>query len=553
VSPEQLQAGGTVELPPGPRGPGATPSGVVRGFVAAQSSADGDHAIARQFLAPEVRGSWDDDAGVQVYDPQQLVVEPSVDTDGATATVRVTGVVRTTVGPDGSIDPEAVPLRDSYQLRDDPALGWVLTDVPPGLRLSPLDVERSFQSRVVYYLARGAGQQGHLVPDAALLAVEDDPAPGLVRRLLAGPSATLIGAVDSAAPEGAQVLDVTTDAAGVVTVDLGPEMAMLTPAELERLSAQLVWTLREASPTFAGLRLLAAGQPVAVPGVPAGGTQERTAWPGYDPDGLPDRVATYYVQGRQLRILEQERAPRVVDDGEQPVDLAAVSPRTDELAALTQVDGRWEVRTGPMARRLPAQPDYTAPALGSPSWGSGRRGLWMLQSEGFPTIVLLAPDGQVRTVPVDGALPGRLWDLRVSRDGARIALVAGEDEASRRVFVGTVVVEEGEVRIRRPREVGIGVSNVSDVAWETGTSLVAVGELANAALLPLRLPVDGSGAVDRVRLPGLEQLIPQTLAAATDQPLVVAASRDERPLLLRADDDVFSELPEPGSAPFYPG
>jgi hypothetical protein len=544
------QAGTTAYLPPGPSA-GAPPIGVVSGFLRAQASADGDHAIARRFLSPEARETWNDDAQVKVYDPEQLDFTLLGNADGDVVQVRMQAAVTAMIAADGSLDPEDGVLDETYGLRRDAEGNWVLTSVPDGLRLRPSDVDRSYATELIYYLAAGGGPNGHLVPEPALLLVADEPAEGLVRRLVAGPSSALVGAVDSAVPVGAEVVAVTTDAAGVVTVDLGARIAELRADQLERLSAQLVWTLREGGSAFSGLRLLSAGRPVEVPGID-GQVQERSAWTEYDPDGLPEQVTTYYVADRELRTLESEQPVRA--SAGFAVDRAAVSPRTAELAILTDIgEGRSEVRIGPLTGRLPAEPTYTGGGLRAPSWGAGHRGLWMLQTGSGPQIVLLQRSGEVLPVPVVNPPPGRITDMRVSRDGARIALVAGEDDASRRVYVASILDDEGGLRIGPPREVGFGVTDVSDVAWESATSLVALGEFSDLEPLPLRLAIDGSGAVDLVRLPGLEDLTRESLAWGPDRPLIVAATRQGRPVLLRSAGGVLVELSQPGYAPFYPG
>lgn len=545
------QAGTALSLPPGPR-PGAPPVGVLRGFLEAQASAAGDHEVARRFLAPEIRDLWDDDAQVKVYDPLQVSFEVIGDQNSDVVQVRLTGVTTRTIDADGSIDPTVGVLDETYAFRRDAERNWVLTDVPDGLRLRPNDVDIMYKQQVVYYLAPVTGPQGHLVPDPALLPVEQEPAAGIVRRLVAGPSTSLDGAVETAVPPGTTVVDVTTDAAGVVTVDLGPGIARLSPRELERLSAQLVWSLRGAGAAFAQLRLLSAGRPLDVPGID-GDVQERTAWEEYDPSGLGESTTTYYVADRRLSTVESQRPVAAVAD--LAVDLAAVSPRTDELAVLTDVgEGRWEVRIGPLSGPVRAEPTYVGGGLRSPSWGSGRRGLWLLRTGSGPQIQLLRRSGDVVPVPfADQRPPGQITAMRVSRDGARIALVIGEEDASRRVYVAPVLDDEAGLRIGRPREIGIGATNVTDVAWESPTSVVALGGFRDVPTLALRLAIDGTGDVDPVGLPGLEQVTPESVAAGPDRPLVVGATREGRSVLFRSNGGVFAPEPVSGYAPFYPG
>lgn len=548
--------GGTALLAPGWR-PGLQPAGVVRGFLQAQGSPDDDQAIAREFLVPAARPAWDDDAEVLVYDPATLEAQVVGDETGDAVQVRLRGTTTARISSAGTLDPADGVLDELYGLRRGPDRNWMLSEVPNGLRLRQQDVDRSYATQYIYYLAKGTGAQPHLVPDPALLLLEEDAADTLVRRLVASPSASLQGAVVTAVPAGTEVVSVTNDA-GTVTVDLGPQIMELAPRERESLSAQLVWTLREALPSFAQLRLLSGGRPVDVPGV-EGELQPRSAWAAYDPDGLPERVTTYYVSERRLRTLELDGAP-VPAVANTPVDFAAVDPRTDDLALLTEIaEGSWEVRVGPLSGPVSAAPLYTGGGLRSPSWGGGRRGLWMLQTAGDRQVLLLDRTGAVQEVPILEPPPGRLTALRVSRDGARIALVIGEENASRRVYVAQVIEDDtGGLRIGRPRalgsEAGAEVTDVADVAWASATSLVALGRYNDLGPLPLRLPIDGSGAVELVNQPGLEQFLPQTLAAGPDRPLVVAATREGRPpVLLRSAGGVFAAEPNPGSAPFYPG
>src|SRR5687767_5511610 len=47
---------------------GADPLALVRGFLAAEPDADHDHAIARDYLIPDMRSNWRPDQIVRIYD-----------------------------------------------------------------------------------------------------------------------------------------------------------------------------------------------------------------------------------------------------------------------------------------------------------------------------------------------------------------------------------------------------------------------------------------------------------------------------------------------------
>ena len=556
VRPEDIRDNGAQVLPPGPSS-AYEPTDVVRQFLNAQRNGERRHAFAREFLAPEARDAWDDAAGALLYEEPRQEIQQAVPGDVlGTVRVRVVGAYTARVGGDGSYVARSGALSDTYTLRQDPVAGWQLTEVPRGLRLTPDGFARTFASRSLYYLARGTGPEGHLAPDPAFLPTSEEPATTLVRRLLAGPSETLRGAVDTAVPAGAELRSVTSDAAGLVTVDLGSALVGMSLKDRERLSAQLVWTLRGAGSSFVDLRLLADGQPLDVPGVETGEPQPRDAWADYDPDGLDDRSAAYYLDGRTVRTLDGQAVPATTTpSAEVPADLAAVSPRTNQLAVLTNLGGAWEVRAAPLSEQLPDEPQLVARGLGSPSWGSGHRGLWLLQDDGTPQVLLL-DNGAPRPVPVDlPADAGRLTALRISRDGTRVALVAGEQSASR-VYVGTVEQSGDDVRITKVRPLAGEVTEVADVAWDTGTTLVVLGRLAEVEEpLPLLLSVDGSTPVDLVRLAGLGRRTPESLTAAEGRPLLLAATEPDgkgQQAVLRDQGGLLARL-FTGKLPFYPG
>jgi hypothetical protein len=547
VAAEQREGGPIQVLPPGPRRD-ATAAEVVRGFLRAQSNPEHRHALAREFLAPPLRETWNDRAFVVVIDPgrRTIVQDPE-----EPSRVVVTEVAAARVGEDGAfrLESRTTPRPETYEVARQPTGELLLTGVPQGLRLSPEEVGRAVTPYDVYFL--GSSGQGRLVPDRVFLPANEDPAEAVVASLLSGPSSALRGAVRSAAPAGlALERPVTTDD-GVVTVDVGPEARGLSPDEQVRLSAQLAWTLRSAvGGAYTGLRLLVEGVPLDVPGV--GPVQRRGAWADYDPDGLPPRAPAYYVADRALRSLDGGlAASEATQGGSLAVDGAAASP-AGRLALLSRTDAGWELRTGPPQGPF-GDPVLSAPQLGSLSWGSGERGLWLLAPGPAPQVLLVPADSAAAAAPVPYETPddaGPLTALRVSRDGARIALVLGVEQA-RQLYVGRIEVVGAWPRITGVRAVVPELYDVTDVAWETGTSLVVLARQGGSGVAPFRVAVDGSTdePVQRVGLPGA----PESLAAAAGRPLVVSVVDEaDRRVLYRDSGALFREV-GPGSAPFYPG
>lgn len=525
-------------IPPGPRA-GASPTEAVLGFLGAQASSVGGHEIARRFLAPAERPRWDDDAEVQVYDPDRLQVAALPGGSGLEQVVRVTARVTGTVRTDGSYLARAnAVVTEDYRVQR--VLGeWRLRDVPDGLRLTEADLQRAYRPRHVYYLAPGeVDDTPHLVPDLVFLPDDGDLAATLVERLLRAPSQSLAGSVRTAVPAGMRLRRAALSGAGVATVELVGGGQRPTGRGAQDLSAQLVWTLRAVGSGFRSLRLTVDGQPLSIPGV--GAVQDAQGWESYDPEGLGPTPPYLFTSARRLRAsIELPPNPATAGDvGEGdavPVDVAALTPDRTTVALLdTSTPRDVVVRVGPL--RGSAFPVVARSAgLSSPSWGSGDHGLWLLR--GGREVVRV--DGGLRRVTVLGLPDGQLRSLAVSRDGARVALVAGG-----RLYVGRV-----ELQTSGPRVVGLtqlvpSLREGSQVVWESSTRLVVLSTGPRAAQL-LRVTVDGSS----VRTLNTAGLTPTAVAAAPVGVVVTSGGR----LYLDAAGGFRLVQTDASRAPAFPG
>ena len=547
VAAGQQQRGDIQVLPPGPR-PDNTPVEVVRGFFGAQSDPENGHASARAFLTPARRQTWKDAGQVSVFD-SALTITPAPDQPDV---FLVSGSRVGVIDADGSYTGVDDTVVLQVTLQRDPRRGWQLADVPDGLLLSVADRDRSFRWLSVYFLAPNpdADSSPHLVPDPVFVPVTSDPAAALVQRLLRGPSKWLGDSVQTAVPDDTTLLrPVTTDGAGVVTVDLSKQVATAPEQQKEQLSAQLVWTLRGVQSAFSRLRLRSGGKDVVVPGAGDGGTlQDRNDWQSYDPDGLVARVPAYFVSERRLRSLDGPlpTGPGSSTRDQQPVDVAALSPRGGTVALLTDEPRGWVLRTGPL--NGPYALRRRAKALLSPSWGSGEVGVWLVDGR---RLVLVPLAGAAVGVPVDGiGAFGPVSGVRVSRDGARIALVAGVGRA-RRLVVGRIRSKAGRLRVVALQPLAPGLRDVRDVSWDSSTSLVVLGRLGSLPLLPVRVAVDGSTVAPLVGV-GLENSELVSLSAAPGRQLVVATRSGGAAWLFRVTGRVYAREAR-GYAPFYPG
>lgn len=543
----QQGRGGDIQvLPPGPRD-SASADEIVRNFFGAQSDPADGHASAREFLAPELRSRWSDSGPVSVFADTLDIAA----VDGSADTYRVTGALLGRLATDGSYRPARGNIDVHVRLRRGAHGRWLISQVPNGLLLSAADRDRSFRVRDVYFLAPGPAPSApstHLVPDRVFLPVGADSADAVVRRLVAGPSRGLGDSVLTAFPTGTTVRTVRTDDAGLVTVDLSRQVAMAPALAREQMSAQLVWTLRSLGGSFSQLRFLSGGAAVSVNGQnPAGSVQDRADWASYGPDGLTPQAPLFYLGGRRLRVLDPTTGPAADASGQVTVDAGAASPRGGGLALLTQLrPDHAELRTGPASGPFVLR---DRGALSVPSWGSGELGVWFLDRG---QLVLSTLTGSLVDVPVDGAAPGgALQAVRVSRDGARIGLIAGTG-TDRRLLVGRIVARAGRPQVVGLTSVAPDVTDVQDLAWDSATSLVVLGR-ESGVTAPIRITIDGS-SVSLVDELGLELSEPQSIAAAPGRPLVVGALLAGATALFRDNGQTFArEVGIVGGMPFYPG
>ncbi len=546
LEPERIRV-----LLPGPR-PGATAEEIVYGFLEAQLSPDDRHFAARQFLAAGTE--WDDAVSARLYDPgsQRVERDPTLQ-NGYVVTLDTVAQIT----PRGAyrLDPDDSPtLREQgYVVAREPTSGELrLTRVPPGVRLSDVDLDRSFTPLDVYFLGRAddGSATGRLVPDRVFVPVTVPPAQAAVAHLLeSGASDALEGAVATAVPSQTTSRPVRVQD-GVVTVDLSTGVRSLDTRSLQRLSAQLVWTLAPFAPN--GVRLLVDGTPLTVAG--AGEVQTVDDWETFAPDAVATGASLLYVQDHRVRSPDALLPASRLTDGTLPVDTVVASPVGDQVAVLADAvdDGTDVVHRGPLAG--PFDQVFSRPRLSSLSWGSGTRGLWVLQ-QGRAPIVWLLPGPDADAEAVEQAVPyptppgaGLLSQIRVSRDGARVALVFGAG-ADRALYVGTVQPGPRGPEIRDVSPVARDLSDVADVSWRSGTSLAVLAASTSVeTVLPYLVAVDGSSTAVLQR-PGVEGPL-SSVASAPGRPLwVVTRSGD----LFRDSGTTFVKRAAQVGAPAYPG
>lgn len=439
------------EVPAAPL-PGASPAQLVSGFLRAMVDNDSGYGVARSYLAPGA--SWDPESGIAVY------AEPSRIVRNARSSVVVQAHRVGVLGAHGvyRVEPGKITRRFELARRDGE---WRISKLPDGVLLSSDDAGRVLQPAALYFLTPDGNQ---VVPQPVL---ESPQEPGLattlMRALIAGPNPLLAPGVRTAVPRGTTLVgNVPITADGVADVDLSASTRQLSAQQLARLSAQVVWTLRQLSSVTA-VRLLANGAPLEAPGVSS--LQLVSSWPQFDP-AVPSAaggallVSSGRIVGLGTDVPTALRGARMVAASRSGDGLVVAAVRSDGARQHLLVG---KVASGRLRDRLR---DVTVTA---PTFGPGDV---VVAATSSGVVYAVTPDGKKREVGLPKGIQGAaIRAVSLSRDGTRVALVVAT-AAGNELDLATVVRSGPELVFRQPRLVVPAGSAVSGVAWADADRLV---------------------------------------------------------------------------------
>ena len=527
--------------PPGP-GDDVSPLDVVTGFINASASPDNRHAAARRFLTPDSR-NWDDTRSLTVL-AEPLSSSVSRDDDADRSTVRLHAAEIGRLDPDGSFQQDQTTVDLNYRVAKVNGQ-WRVDAPPPGIVVPRSQLLADYKAVKLYFV----DPTNHTpVADRRYLAA--NPGQTMPSRvmdgLLAGPSGVLAGAAVNGLPRTARLRsNVAPGPNGSVTVDL-TELGDLDDARRREIAEQVVLSMAEVN--VSEVTLLADGAPL-IPG-------HQNLTPDYFTAGnegdapLADVPGLVVVEGKARTLTNTTVGAPVAGPagaGEYALSSATMSPDGQRLAAVNRLAGR-ELRAGAVGGPLPST-GVRAEALSAPTWTPDSSEVWTVQDSATVTRVVFDQTGRTNVEPVGAAALtaiGPIDDLRLSRDGARVAAVVGGH-----LVVGAVirspsdVVRIGNVRVLRPVE----LTTLTSVAWMADDQLAVAGRKSGVTV--------GIVSVDGLDLRPLpwNNLAPpvNSIAAAPGRPLLVT---DQNGLWSFGIDEVSSWRQVAGGATAvadYPG
>jgi hypothetical protein len=511
------------EVPAGPL-PGASPVQLVSGFLRAMVDTDGGYGVARSYLLPGAQ--WDAASGVAVYAEPNRVVRTARDT--VTVHANRIGVL----GPHGAyrVDPGQITRRFVVARRGGE---WRISKLAGGVLLSSDDAGRVLQPAAIYFLTPDGHQ---LVPQPVLEPpIEPGLATTLMRTLLAGPGPWLSPGVRTAVPRGTTLVgNVPISADGVADVDLSAGTRELSPQQLIRLSAQVVWTLRQLTSVTA-VRLLANGTPLEAPGVSS--LQLVSSWPQFDPAGPSASGGALLIDDRRVIGLGTPVPAALRGDR-----LLAVARSADGriVAAVDDAGASHHLLVG-MASSPKLRDRLHDVAIASPTFGPNDE---VIAATSSGVVYAIAAEGGKRRIALPAGVRGRIRDISVSRDGTRVAMVVSTVTGNE-LDLATVVASDNKLSFRNRRVVVPASSDVSGVAWADADELVTTVSLRGGRTVET---VGTNGyQVHDLSGPGLPDNVDEVAAAPGER--VLAAGSDGTWQLVGSRWRRASE----GAAPAYAG
>jgi two-component system sensor histidine kinase MtrB len=549
---------------------GESATQIVSGFLEATTSSEVNYDTAREYLAKDLKKTWNPNARITVLSGGPLQSLESggtdrTDTSQHYATVSLAGTAVAAVDSKHAYRAVDTQYRKEIHLSKENG-EWRIDDVPNGLVLSAADFQRLYRSVDIYFYASlgpdavAAGtRRDVLVADPVYLRrTQINLLQSTVSSLLSGPTDWLDPVVGSAFPPGTTVKDLSLDDSQHLTVKLSKTVGG-TGQDCRLMAAQLMNTVQGVATSPVASVELQGPDGAATCSL----SQQQAA--AYAPDQVAGAPTQPYFIDTQHRLVSlsgsASTAERVAGPlGAGQVNLGSVAVRRDEAyAAGVKADGSALYVTRLAADAGLGQPVIKSSGQGkenglsAPSW-DGYGGLWVADRNPAKPRLLMLPDGA--DSPVEVAVPdlgkGRIESLRVAADGVRIAMLVTENG---RTTLRLGRIERGgtqqhpQLTVTALRLVTPHLEDVKAASWAGVSRLVVVGQESGGVEQIQYVDVDGS-ASDTTTLPGISGV---ASVAASESP--------DKPLLAELGDGIFrlptdanwKQVSPKGSSPVYPG
>ncbi|WP_459547724.1 MtrAB system accessory lipoprotein LpqB [Nocardia sp. X0981] len=507
----QPQALGTIEQEPEAEGPpppteGRDPDLLLGDFLKATADPADGHLAARQYMTPAASTQWNDTESSVIVERADTLRESRSENE-ATYVLRARKVGE--LAADGSY--HAVDGIIEHKIEMTRVEGeWRIDELPDGVVMEYSAFSRSYRRHALYFVTSDGR---HVVPDLRWVSVRpDELTQRLVEMLMAGPQPHIAPVVrnylGSPVALRGRITKANGDPVGVgvglggVRLDFSG-VGDLSPRDRELFAAQIVLTLSGAD-VLGPYRVLDEGQPL----------DERFAGIGWSLEDLgaigaslrPDpRIGLHALRDGTLVKVEDNAAPAPAPGyfgAVQNLQSVGLSPGGELVAAVAD------------AGRQPPQPQRTlmvgtyggnafpvaeGGAITRPSWNADGSAAWAVidgsrviravtNRETGTVSVQEVDTAQLFTTDTGPALEGPITELRISRNGVGVALIADG-----KVYVAMVQRRpDGNFALTSPRQIAIELStDATSLDWFSDDTIILT---SGGNVDPVRtVKIDGSG------------------------------------------------------------
>ncbi|MFD9692285.1 LpqB family beta-propeller domain-containing protein [Kitasatospora sp. NPDC059088] len=564
-------------------GKGAKPRELLTGFLDAVTADEG-YETARKYLTERAAASWNPDAGIQVLSATKIPLDQVADADTKYSST-VSGQLVAKVDDKHSyllVAGQNNNVFDFTFVREHDG-DWRIDSLPPGVIMNETNFRNSFRQVERFFYstpdpsvpAPANGGQEVLIADPIYLRRRIDPLTSAAKALVSGPSTWLSPVVRTAFPTGTTVDKVSIDDSRIAHVQVGGA-DLADPLACRRMAAQLFYTFTDQGKGQVE-RLELRGQRGSC-------TASRTDDPAVGPGALAGRlpVQQYYQRADNGALM-------AADDGHtgDPVPgvlgkphasgapvLGAVAVSRDGAQAAALSDDGHQLYAVPLQAGTATMPEpvLSSPAkagtkddgLASPSW-DGRGDLWVVDRNPQNPRVVMVRGGKTYTAPVDGLTGQTVQALKLSSDGARIALVVKSPGVNGSSLMFGRVEHGGTpqaptVRITGVRPAAPSLVDVASVSWSETDQLLVLGKEQDRPQQLYYISTDGSQSTDgQLQTGNGLPSSPQSISTAESRGYILA---QPSPVLAVAAGTVYrlvnnqwreAQLVDKARSYFYPG
>lgn len=447
---------GAILIPEGPVR-GAKPAKILQGFIAAFAGSQNNYAVARQFLGGDFKASWDPRKSVLVRTGSTRM--DTVSDSTMTYTFNTVADVDSAGSYTRSAEPESQVL--TFQFAKEKGQ-WRITEGPQGIVLPESTFGSVFTEQTLYFLDP-TGKR--LVPDRRWFPTGPQQV-RIVSALLAGPPASLRGAVYSAFPDGTKLSSPLIPVqSGIARIDLSVEAMNSKPNDQQLMKLQLLSSLADV-PNITGVAISVGDSPLPLSTSNPDTTQ---ADPQVDPRPLVMHKEDFgfYENGKITPIpsLSQKIAA---------LKPTAVTLASDDMtAAVLSSVGVSVVSTTTAAVTVDDRPGLIEPTMDEDGY------LWTVPAANPNQIRVFDSAGKMHELVPSLPSGSSIVSLRVSRDGARVAMYLSTDAGPRLIVSGIVrSADQDQLPVSLVGEPILDVTADSgtavDASWADGLSVATL-------------------------------------------------------------------------------